>query len=97
MKAYYNGYKRSGLALVHIVRTTPINRQYRSAWVTGEFKQAWCGVSASESKASPKVEVNAAAPLDEGLWCGPCLGRAAAHAGVLDGVAALLLAKEATK
>lgn len=94
MKAFYNGYKRSGLARVHVVRTTPINRQYRSAWMSVDRAQAWCGVSATDTPASPKVDVDPAKPLEAGLgWCGPCLGRAADHAGLLTDVAALLVAK----
>lgn len=94
MKAYYNGYKRTGLAKVHVVRTTPVNR-HRSMW-THDPKQAWCGVFATSTPASPKVTVDPAKPLDEGLtWCGACLGRAAEYAGVLAQVAALLVRGEA--
>lgn len=92
MNAYYNGFRRSGIAKVHVVRTTLIGR-YVNSWREGE--RAWCGVIATGSDLSPKVEVDPAKPLEAGLsWCGPCLGRAAEHAGLLADVAALLVVKE---
>lgn len=98
MKAYYNGYRRSGIAKVHIVRTTPVRRhQYVSSWVKqrGEFNQAWCGVSAMDHTASPRCEIDPTKPLEPGLsWCGPCLGRAAEHAELLADIVALLVAKD---
>lgn len=89
MKAYYNGYRRSGIARVHIVREKPIRRQVRS-W--RDHPQAWCGVSASDHTNSPKVEVDPTQPLETGLsWCGPCIGRAADHAGLTEAVLVLLI------
>lgn len=87
---YYNGYKRQGLAQVHIVRPTPV-RWTVSSWRTSP--QAWCGVFATDAVNSPKVPVDPAKPLEPGLsWCATCLGRAAKHAGLLDQLAALLIA-----
>lgn len=94
MNAYYNGYKRSGVAKVHVVRPTPVGR-YVNTWRAGD--RAWCGVFATSTDASPKVAVDPAKPLEPGLnWCGHCLGRAADHAELLVEVAALLIEKEAT-
>lgn len=91
VNAYYNGFRHSGIAKVHIIRTTPVNRnRYRSSPVR-EGDQAWCGVSAHDTKASQKVPVDPAQPLEPGLsWCGLCIGRAAEHAGLLADVVAML-------
>lgn len=90
MKAYYKGYKRQGVAKVHIVRDTPVKR-YSSGW-SRDFPQAWCGVSATSYENSPVVDVDPAKPLDAGLsWCGTCVGKAAAASGLVAEVLALLL------
>lgn len=91
--AYYSGYTRAGISRVHIVRTTPIPRRWDSRTVPGT-QQAWCNASTHHSPAAPKVPVDPAEPLTDGLeWCGTCLGKAAEDAGLLAAVAALLVAK----
>lgn len=95
MKAYYNGFRRSGIARVHILRERPVRPQ-RGAWGGNRnFPQSWCGMGASEHPQSPRVPVDPAQPLADGLsWCGTCLGRAAEHAGLLTELAALLTGAE---
>lgn len=98
MNAFYSGFHRAGMAKVHILRTTPVNC-HSSSWARHEnWTQAWCGVTACDTTASPKVPVDPCEPLEPGLsWCGPCIGRAAEHAGLLVEVVALLVANEGAK
>lgn len=92
VRAYYRGYQRVGVARVHIMRETPIaGRSYGRS--RADMPQAWCGTYATAVTNSPivPVEVTSGMTLPAGLaWCPSCVGKAAAHAGLIPQVVDLI-------
>ncbi len=94
MRAYYHGYRREGLAGVHIVRESELKTYRRSLYPPGD--RAWCGQSVTNHTRSPVVDVNPMQPLGEGLhWHWPCVFAHALHLGLSDRILALVLETEA--
>jgi hypothetical protein len=92
MRAYYRGYQRVGVARVHVIRETPVaGRSYGRS--RADLAQAWCGIHAAAVTNSPivPVEVTPGMTLAAGLaWCPTCVGRAAAHVGLIGQVVDLI-------
>ena len=83
MRAYYHGYRREGLAGVHIVRESELKTYRRSLYPPGE--RAWCGQDVNNHTRSPVVDVDPTQPLGEGLhWHWPCVFAHALHLGLLE-------------
>ena len=94
MRAYYHGYRRQGLAGVHIVRESALKTYRRSLYPPGD--RAWCGQSVTNHTRSPVVDVDPTKPLGEGLhWHWPCVFAHALHLGLSDRVVAMVLETEA--
>lgn len=101
-RGYWQGGKRSArVTRLHVIRETPV-REHRSTYRPFHEPAAmrtWCGQSATQHQNSEPVMFDPMpAKPPEGLrWCPACVGHLAEHLGLLDEVAARLVANDAAQ